>query len=103
MWIVLPRQPRPPARVWAGRKVLAAADAVGWPAAWIVVMSQLTLGVGLMGRASVAFALLVAIRGMWIAMRHNERYRFIAWRVWGVMWPLLAIGAALRAAFWLVR
>jgi hypothetical protein len=103
MWIVLPRQPRPPARVWAGRTSLAIADAMGWPAAWIFTMSQLTVDVGLVGRVSVAVALLLAVRGVWIAGWRNERYRFITWRVWGWVWPLLTLGAALQIAFWLMR
>jgi hypothetical protein len=101
MWIVLPRQPRPPARVWTGRISLAIADAIGWPVAWIFMMSRLTLEVGLVGRVSVAVALLLAVRGVWIAVRRNERYRFFTWRVWSLVWPLLAIGVALQVAFWL--
>jgi hypothetical protein len=103
MWIVLSRQPRPPARIWAGRKLLACADAIAWPAAWIAVVSQAPMDVGLVGQASIAVALLLAVRGVWTAALHNERYRFISWRLWRVVWPLLAVGVALQIAFWLGR
>ncbi len=103
MWIFLARQPRPPAQVWTGRRLLALVDAIGWPAAWIVMVSHLAVDIGLLGRASIAVALLLAVRGVWIAVEHNERYRFITRRLWCVAWPLLSIGAALQVAFWLVR
>ena len=103
MWIVFARQPRPLARVWPGRTSLAVADAVTWPAAWIYMVEQLPVEVGLLGRVSVAVALLIAARGSWIAVRHNERYRFFTWRVWSLAWPLLALGVALQGAFWLVH
>jgi hypothetical protein len=65
--------------------------------------SRLTVDIGLVGRVSVALALLLAVRGVWIAVRRNERYLFFTWRVWSLVWPLLAIGVALQAAFWLMR
>ena len=103
MWIVLARQPRPPAQEWPGRRLLASADAIGWPTAWIVMVSRLTFDVGLIGRVSIAVALLFGAQGAWIALRHNERYHFITLRAWRLVWPLLALGAALQVAFWLVR
>jgi hypothetical protein len=103
MWIVLARQPRPQARMWAGRRLLACADAIAWPAAWIVLVCRLLVDVGLLGRASIAVALLLAVRGVWMSVRHNESYRFISWRVWRVAWPLLAIVVALQIAFCLAR
>lgn len=76
---------------------------MAWPAAWIVFVSQLAVDVGLFGRVSIAIALLLALRGVLVALFHNERYRFITWRMWRVLWPLLAVGVALQIAFWVLR
>ena len=103
MWVVLARHPPPLARVWPGRTSLAIADAMGWPAAWAVLVAQLPVEVGLFGRVSVAVALLLAVRGVWTSVCHNERYRFFIRRVWSLVWPLLTLGVALQVAGSLVR
>ncbi len=98
MWIVLQRMPRPLATVWSGRPLLATADAIAWPAAWVATVSQWGSRTGLLGQVSVAFALLFAVRGIWIAVCHNERYRFISLAVWRLAWRLLLIGAVMKVA-----
>ena len=103
MWIVLPRQPRPLARVWTGRVALAMLDALAWPAAWVFFVVQLTANGWLVGRMSVAVALLIAARRLHTAAFHNERYDFLIWRLWCLGWPLLGLAIALRAAFWFMR
>lgn len=103
MWIVIPRRPRAVARVWAGRRLLASVDAITWPAGWAVLVSHSPVDVGLLGRASVALVILLAVRGLTIAIWHNERYGFVSWRLFRLMAALLLVGASLQAAFWLAR
>ena len=73
MWIVLARQPRPLAEVWVGRGLLTLVDAIVWPAAWVVMVSNLSLEIGLLGPVCIAVALLFAVRGVSIAVWHNEQ------------------------------
>lgn len=103
MWIVVPRHPRPLARVWKGRVALAMADALALPAAWICFVVQLLVDTGVLGRMSIAVALLLAARRLHTAAFHNERYDFLTWRLGCLAWPLLGLAIALRAAFWLMR
>lgn len=98
MWIVLHRMPRPLATVWPGRPLLAAADAIAWPAVWMAMISQWGSQTGLLGQVSVVLALLLAVRGVRIALWHNERYRFISMAVWRVVWRLLLLGAVMKVA-----
>lgn len=81
MWIVLPRQPPPLAGVWAGRKACdCGCDGLvrGRDRHGVAVDFRC----GLVGRPRIAAALLVAIRGMWIAVRHNERYPISRLEAW---------------------
>ena len=96
MWILFARAPRPDAIYWPGRRCLAAADAVLWPAALVIVLMNAPFSVGVVGMTAMAVAALVAVRRTHRAIWHNERYQFTTLR-WGA--PLLALvgaGAVMR-------
>jgi hypothetical protein len=82
MWLLVSREPKPDAEVWAGRRWLAAADAVAWPAAWVLAVS--------------AVAVLSAIGRLHRALCVNERYWFTTWR-WGkILAGMLFIGFVMK-------
>ncbi|MEO6744217.1 MAG: hypothetical protein ABIN08_07020 [Caldimonas sp.] len=96
MLVVLAREPRPAAKVWAGRRWLAAGDALVWPALWIVGVSAAPFATGVAGLLVVAGALWFAARRLHDAVLANERYRFTTWR-WGrPVAGLVLIGALLK-------
>lgn len=94
MWILIARAPRTDAVVWPGRLGLAALDAVVWPALWILAVANVQIPTGIVGKVVVAVAILSAVRRLYQAVTHNERYRFTTWR-WGVP---LATGVLLWAS-----
>jgi hypothetical protein len=98
MWLVIQRQPRPDARVWTGRRALAALDAVAFPTMWLLVIVNSPYATGLVGLvvsvASVLFATSRLTRAIW----QNERYRFTTWRWAQLMAPLLLIAVMLKLA-----
>lgn len=98
MWLVLTRAPLPDATYWPGRRLLALADAVAWPAGWIALLTQLPQPVGIFGPMSIALAVLSVIGRIYRAAWQNHRYHFTTWR-WGrVAFGLLLIGLVLKAA-----
>lgn len=99
MWLVIQqRQPRPDASVWPGRTALAVVDAVAFPSLWILAATRAPLATELLGAVVAAGAALLAARRLSLAIWHNERYRFTAWR-WGrVIAPMLLVGLVLRVA-----
>lgn len=98
MWLVLTRAPLPDMPYWPGRRVLALVDAVAWPAAWIVLSTQLPQPAGIVGPMVIALAMLSAIGRVHRAACQNHRYRFTTWR-WGrVALGLLLIALVLKVA-----
>jgi hypothetical protein len=98
MWLVLTRAPLRDAPYWPGRRLLAVADAVAWPAGWVALSTQLPLPAGIVGPMIIALAVLSAIGRMRRAAWQNHRYHFTTWR-WGrPVVCLLLIGLVLKAA-----
>ncbi len=98
MWLVLTRAPLPDAPYWPGRRLLALADAVAWPAGWIVVATHLPTPVGIVGPVVIALAVLSAVGRAHRATLQNHRYHFTTWR-WGrVFAGLLLFALILQVA-----
>jgi hypothetical protein len=77
--------------------MLAVADALAWPAAWIALAMHLPQPAGIVGPLVAAFAVLSALGRTYRALWRNHRYSFTTWR-WGrVAAGLLLIGLMLRA------
>lgn len=98
MWILLWREPRPDAQVWPGRRVLAAIDALVWPAMWIVVVRHLPEPAGVVQPVVIALAVLCAVRRMARALWNNERYWFTTWRWAQVLGGLMLMGLVMKLA-----
>jgi hypothetical protein len=98
MWLVLTRAPLPDSPNWPGRRLLAVADAVAWPAGWIALASQLPQPASMLGSMAIALAALSAIGRVHCATWQNRRYHFTTWR-WGrFALGLLLIGFVLKVA-----
>lgn len=98
MWLVFARTPRPDAPYWPGRRLLALADAVAWPAGWILFATQWPPPAGIVVPMVVALAVLSAIGRAHRALWQNERYHFTTWR-WGrVLGATLLVAVALKFA-----
>ena len=92
------RELRADVAVWPGRRVLAVADAVAWPALWIYVTLHAPFETGLAGKAVVTLAAVMAVHRVVKALLRNERYRFSVVR-WGkVAVGFLFLGFALKIA-----
>jgi hypothetical protein len=82
---------------WAGRRWLAALDALGWPLGWVLAFHHAPAPVGIVGPVVAAVALLCAAGRLHRALWLNRRYRFTTWR-WGrVVGTLLLMGLMLKA------
>lgn len=98
MLVVFVREPRPAARVWAGRRWLASVDALVWPTLWIVGVWAAPFPTGVVGPLLIAGAAWLGAKRLHDAVFANERYRFTTWR-WGrPLAALLLIGAILKVA-----
>jgi hypothetical protein len=98
MLVVFARQPRPAAKVWPGRRWLAAVDALLWPLLWIVGFWLAPLATGVAELLLIAASLWFAAKRLLDAVFANERYRFTTWR-WGrPVMGLVLIGALLKLA-----
>jgi len=96
--ILFQRAARPDASLWRGRRLLAAVDALVWPALWVAVALAEPFGSGIVGVAVVACALFSAATRLHQAICQNERYEFTTWR-WGrPLIVLVAIGAVVKVA-----
>lgn len=96
MWLLVAREPRPDAPDWPGRRVLAAVDAVMWPAMWVLLIQHAPQPVGLIGPFVTAMAVLVGLGRVHRALCLNHRYWFTTWR-WGkVLAAIFLIGAILK-------
>lgn len=98
MWLVLAREAPSDAPYWPGRRLLAFADAIAWPAVWGVLATQLPPPAGIVGPMIVALAGLSAIRRMQRAVLQNHRYHFTTWRWSRVAIAFLLLGVILKLA-----
>jgi len=98
MWLILTRPARPDAPMWPGRKALALADALAWPAMWILAIANVPAATGAVGYVLVAVASLVAVRRMARAIWTNERYRFSTVRWARVVATLIFFAIAIKVA-----
>jgi hypothetical protein len=77
--------------------LLAALDAVLWPAAWVAAAALAPIKTGVVGPLIIALAVLFAVLRLHRALLRNERYWFATWR-WGkVLGALLLIGMVLES------
>ena len=90
MWLLVTRQPRPDAPYCAGRRWLAAVDAVLWPAFWVMVFGHAPSPVGLVVPMATVAAIWFAVAGLRRAIWANHHYHFSAWR-----WSKAAMALAL--------
>ena len=95
MWLILARAPLPDAIYWPGRRLLAFADAVVWPASWIAIGAHLPQPAGIVGSMVVVVALLSAIGRAHRAVWQNHRYHFTTCRCARILIGLLLIGLTL--------
>jgi hypothetical protein len=95
MWMILAREPRPDAKVWPGRRLFAAVDAVAWPTIGWMLLDPFRKTGGLFVAVVLACLAVSAVRRLFTALNANHRYHFTTWR-WGrgVAW-LLVFGAVL--------
>ena len=97
MLFLVSRGPTPDSRVWPGRRLLAAMDALLWPSVCAGLLLTSSFPTGAVGLLGAGVAILLAIRRLWTALLANHRYVFTTLR-WGR--PLLAvllIGVAMGA------
>jgi hypothetical protein len=98
MWVLIAREPEPDAPYWPGRHLLAAADAVLWPAMVVLLMNHAPAPVGLVGPVATAVAVLCGLGRLHRALWLNHRYRFTTWR-WGrIAAALLLVGMVMKVA-----
>jgi hypothetical protein len=96
MWVLIAREPQPDAPYWPGRRLLAAVDAVLWPAMLVLLIHHAPAPLGLVGPLATAVALLRGLGRLHRAMWANHRYRFTTWR-WGrIAAALLVVGLAMK-------
>jgi hypothetical protein len=96
MWLLVPRQPRPDALYWRGRRLLAVIDAALWPVVWVLLLSQVPKPAGIVFPFAAALALLSGAARVRRALWFNHRYWFTTWR-WGkVLASMFVIGAVLK-------
>ena len=96
MWVLFARAPPPDAPYWPGRRWLAAVDAVAWPSAGWVALSQVPGQRGLVLAFVMALLVVSASRRLFTAMLANHCYHFTTWR-WGRMlaW-MLVVGMLMK-------
>jgi hypothetical protein len=96
MWLLVLREPPPDAPVWRGRHFWAAIDAIAWPVAWVVLIRQVPLPVGIVGPVIFALAVVLGLGRLHCALWMNHRHWFTTWR-WGRrVGAMLLIGAVLK-------
>jgi hypothetical protein len=96
MLVLMARAPRPAVEVWAGRRYLAAVDAVLWPTLWIAAVALAPFQTGIAGPLAVALAGLGAVSRLLAAISDNKHYRFTTVR-WGrPIAALVLVGVLLK-------
>jgi hypothetical protein len=98
MWIVYARAPAPTMPYWPGRRWLALLDAASWPALLAFTVVTSPLGSGVVGQVVLAMCAFIGVRGCNRALWHNERYRFITWRLGVPLGAMLALGILMKLA-----
>ena len=95
MFLLISREPHPDFAYWPGRRVLAALDALAWPATAAVVVVASPLNVGAFGAAMFVVAAYLGVRRFCRALLMNQ---VTTW-VWGKrLVALLSIGLLLKLA-----
>ena len=98
MWMIFARTPYPDAPHWPGRRILAAVDAVAWPALWLLLLARAPVALGIVGHVAAGWVIWSGVPRLHRAVLANHRYRFTSWR-WGrVVIGTLIFGALLKAA-----
>lgn len=90
---IAPREPRPDAPSWRGRRLLAALDALAWPAAGVLLLLRWPAASALVWPVTV-------VAGLWALVRLCEAV-FVNHRYWFTTWRWIRFGALL-ALVWLV-
>jgi len=98
MWLLIAREPRPDAPFWLGRHLLAAIDAVVWPALWVLLIRQVPEPVGVVGPFFTAVAVLSALGRLHRAVWVNHRYWFTTWRWAKIFIAMVVLGMVLKLA-----
>jgi hypothetical protein len=100
MWFVVRRrEARPDAPYWPGRRLLAAIDAIAWPALGVVATVRSQVPARLVGDVVVAVLVIAAMSRLRRAICVNHRYRFTTAR-WGrVLLALFVFGLLLQWIF----
>jgi len=96
MWLLLTRAPPPDAADWPGRRLLAAIDAVGWPASIFCGLNRIAATGGIVVPVAKVVVAAWALRGLTTALLANHRYRFTTWKIGRPILWLLLMGAALK-------
>lgn len=98
MWLLIAREPRPDARHWPGRRLLAGVDAVVWPLLWVLVIRHVPGPGGLVAPIFTVLAVVLGLRRLHRAVWVNHRYWFTTWR-WGkLLAAMLLMGGLLKLA-----
>ena len=98
MWILFARAPAPDRPYWAGRRFLAALDALVWPALVILLITEVPGAPGVLKPVMVALTVLVMQCRLRVALWRNHRYRFTTWWAVRVLGALLFVGAFVKIA-----
>ena len=96
MWVLFARSTRSDAAYWPGRHLLAAMDAVLWPALTVWALACVPQSTGVVRPIAIACALLIGWQGLRTALYRNHRYRFVTWRVGRVAVFLVVVGWILK-------
>jgi hypothetical protein len=92
------RQPHADMQYWPGRRMFAALDAIGWPAAVAFGMTLIPASLGVVGTVAFAFCALGGAMRFSRAVLANHRYRFTSLCVARVALALLVVGAVASVA-----
>ena len=98
MWILFARAPLPDRPYWTGRRVLAALDALLWPALAVLLLAQVPGAPGVLKPVLGALALLAALHRLHVAWFRNHRYGFTTAWVARALLVLLLVGVVLKVA-----
>ena len=96
MWILFARAPWPDKPYWAGRRVLAALDALLWPLLLLAGLPHVPGASGVVKPVLLAAVVLMGLRRLHVAWLRNHRYRFTTWWLARVLLMLLFIGVVLK-------
>lgn len=97
MWLVLAPRIRPDARVWPGRRLVSAIDALAWPAGVASCIATAPADTGVVGMVGIAYCGLLGVRRLMRAVFANERYRITTVWLARLVAPLLLVGVVVRA------